>query len=569
MKLAKKICLNMSGRRLLGILFFSLFFSFTGIISKNAKAAETLSISNSGSATGSVNQNSAPGWGGQSFVAVDDNFSSVTWKVGTEHNDRYHDDFKLYLRNSSSETIASSTIHLDTPIQFTSGLEVNFALDTPYPTTPSTTYQFIIEISDEPFSYALTDGGIYNDGESLGSAYDMWFEIYTDSTPPNNDYVMYYGDNPAYAAIDSAFALPVVYNICDSWSTTTDFYLYLRDNEDYDEYADAILLDSCSGTIVFDSLTGSNDYSGTFHFAINELIDSDEFLLSVYTPLTAADSYIHYYYPNGLYIDTSGGAGTTTINFAYDVCFDTNWASSTIYLVNEDSGNTGVSITPAACNAAASLELPYSEDLQLTFPASISYQRSGVEYLSSSIFNIIFYSQESPLTMPEIEDYFGDELFPLSECESGNWWTESICKLGNYGIKTVNFFAKTTKDMAVSGVNLIKNIFPFNFANKFKESYELSETTELPANIAWLEIGDGNGNISITIPKALIAAAEDQEFTVWGPSVLAPEDSASEDFFEKISSLLKYLLWAGWIYSLWVLGEKAYNELRSIDNNND
>lgn len=525
----------MFGRRLLGILFFSLCFTFTGIGLKHANAAETLSIANNGSATGSVNQNSAGGWGGQSFVAVDDNFSSVTWKVGTEYNDKYHDDFKLYLRNSSSETIASSTIHLDTPIQFTSGLEVNFALDTPYPTTPSTTYQYIIEISDEPFSYALTDGGIYNDGESLGSAYDMWFEIYTDSTPPSNDYVMYYGNNPVYTPTNSYFSLPVVYNVCDSWSTTTDFYLYLRDDDDNVEYAAAKLLESCSGTVVFDSFSGNTDYTNTLHFAINSLVYSNEFINAVYTPLMDSSSYIHYYYPNGLYIDTGGGSGTTTVNFAYDVCADVNWASSTIYLVNEDSGNTGISFTPTSCTAAASMYFPYSQDLQLTFPASLSYQRSGVEYLSSSVFNVVFYSNTANVV-------WGDP-----ETATSTSW-----------------FAKFTNEWYVKFLN----VFPFNIPFLIRSAWLESSNTPLDSDLSFLVVADETGSVGSTFPKEWALSENDLNITLFSESMISQGSSTASDFFDKFRNFTKWLQIFGYVFGVLALAYKLVNDMTENQSDN-
>lgn len=579
MKLAKKICLSISVRRLFAILFFSLCFIFIGTGLKPAKAAETLSISNSGSVIGSINQNSAGGWAGQSFVAVDDNFSSVTWKVGTEYNDKYHDDFKLYLRNSSSETIASSTIHLDTPIQFTSGLEVNFALDTPYPTTPDVTYQFIIEISDEPFSYAVTAND-YAGGSSLGGGNDIYFKIYTDSTPPSNDYVLYYGDNPVYTVYPERFDLPVVYNICDSWSSSSTYVVSLRNDSDLEIAEDVHELTSCSGSFVFTEYSSAVDVE-TAHFTISEvfgsdLVDSNEFLNVVYAEPDLDNNYILFYYPNPYYVDTSY-TPPLSIEFAYNICDLDDWSDTyfglTDYQFNSPFDDS--QYVPEYCNDIATLELNYPLNGNYSLSGYIGLYDTSTDLLirKSSDINIVFYSNVKVVSQTDKTSLFGMSAYDRA-CTTAEWaesesWLDtfpSSCSI-KYGFwQTVGFLAHLLDESVTWSLKQIVNMFPLNIPTNVLRSWNNSETAVLSSALSPLDVVNDNNEITGTLPSGWFGTTT--EVVILGKSTMTGGNNSDiTALWVLVKALSVWLQWTLFALGFMLWAKSVYKDLSSETHN--
>ena len=440
------------------------------------------------------------------------------------------------------------------------------------------------EIGQNYFLIASTTDDIrYSDNNTNGvpsSGGAIYIKPYYDTefVVPTNDYVMYYGEDPNITEINNTFNIPLVYNFCEFAGTSTSTESYYLDlyYPDTTKYFTSQILTSCSGTVNFNQSTEtierSDDNAVLRIFqgllSTDVIVESESFAAEINEPLMNDDDYILYTFDNPLYVQTDN-AGTSTMNFTFNFCSDDNFASSTVYLKNLDYGNTEITYIPTNCSGVGSLALPYVENLNMTLPATISYQRGGTEYLTSDDFMLVFWSEESPLTIPEMEDYFGTGIFTTAECTSTDWWTNSICNFNNKSLSIANFFGTQSSNLAKNSINVIKNVFPFNFAVKFKESFELAQNVEMPEELQWLEIGDGDGNINITFPKEFSNGVTDIEAEIWGPNVFAPVGSDMEDFFDHIQVLLKYLLWVSWIYGIYYMGIKAYNEMRSVDNKED
>jgi len=366
----------------------------------------------------------------------------------------------------------------------------------------------------------------------LGFAQVIFNEVQTSS----NDYILYYGDNPYYQAIGASSALPVVYDVCDSWDSEHPFSLELRKSpytsSDWISL-DSYTLSSCSGTLLLNDISATIELSETAKLVIyngeTTIVGSNEFLYVAYTPLSVDNnSFIHYYYPNGLYVDTSGGNGTTTINFAYDVCSDDNFSSSTFYLKNLDSGNTNISFTPTQCNAAASLELPYTQNLQLFFPATISYQRNGVEYLTSSSFRVVFYSNN-------VKPIWGD-----SDVSTSTSWF-------------VNF--------STSWLSKFLVVFPFNIPILMKSAWDKSAYSSLNSDLDFLLVAESDGSVVGSFPKEWALTSNDVPITLFSENMIAQGSPIANDFFSNFKNFTKWLQIFGFAFGVLALAYKVISDL--------
>lgn len=536
-----KICSIHYGKRLSVILFFSLCFIFIGNILPS-KAVNVVAIDHTPE-TGLIDwsQNSIGGWAGQSFVATEDNISGVIVRTGvggyaTSPSPYSWTTMYVELRNSSNVTIASSTN--TTQINFVASTELPAYFDSPVSMTVGNTYSFVVVFNDTRMTYAMEDSGTYADGASLdgGSSRDVWFQVlYEDGTTGSDDYVMYYGNSPAYTNLGGNYDLPVVYNVCDNFNASSTTYLVLHDVDEYD-LADGMILTACSGSVVYNVSAGTVQHSENAHFHIYDSgtvdVQTAEFLNNVDYQVLDQEDYIHYYYPQGLYIDTSVGAGTTTVNFAYSVCSDTNWASSTIWLKNEDSGNTAVSYTPLACTGNGVLEFPYTQNLNLSFPATISYQNGGIEKLKSSVFNVVFWSYSdidlgTDATSTNVLVAFGRA-----------WWNRFI------------------------------NIFPFNIPVAMRTAWRASETADLPSDLQFLDVSETNGDINASFPKEWLGTSTDMTFTLFGRDKIANGSADALVLFENFRKFSKYLQWFVFIWAIIYLAKKVITDMTNDKNDN-
>jgi len=59
-------------------------------------------------------------------------------------------------------------------------------------------------------------------------------------------------------------------------------------------------------------------------------------------------------------------------------------------------------------------------------------------------------------------------------------------------------------------------------------------------------------------------APDAEPILVWGPSLFTPTGSAQKTFFDNLRALFTYLLWAGFIYSIYDLAKYVMNDAKII-----
>lgn len=107
----------------------------------------------------------------------------------------------------------------------------------------------------------------------------------------------------------------------------------------------------------------------------------------------------------------------------------------------------------------------------------------------------------------------------------------------------------------------ISKIFPFGIIKNISNSWTNSASSTVPVALEWLVPVDESGNITMTIPASFIKQATSSEIVVFGPD-LADSDSSWQEFATKIRGITTYLLWAGFLWGLYLFGIKIYNEIR-------
>ena len=494
-----------------------------------------------------------------SFVASTTNITSIkNWLIRTDVNPTYctgnyiecgASDFSvlsIYSDSSFTSLVASTTLLWSNVPICSDGNSSNYRCDAwsvtndqepaiytfsePVVLTPSSTYYVTITA---PFESAMGFKTWNSD-----YAYQMYYD---DAYSASNDYILYYGDNPAYTILGQNYQLPVVYNICDSWQDEESWYISLINEIGTSTHIfDGQLLTSCSGTIIYNQ-PADTLVSDTGNFIIYNGLDpeiaiSNEFLNVVYQNYLSDEDYIYYYYPNNLYIDTSAGNGTSTINFAYSVCSDTNFASSTIKLKSVDGWTTNLEYIPTACTASAFFEFPYLEDTDLILPVYFSYQNNGQEYIRSKAFSIVLTSDQDLIAN------LGEDATSTSAAEEYNsGWTRKLL-----------------------------NVFPFSFIIGIKTAWYNSEYAVLNDSLALLDVADENNEITGTLPAEWFGTTT--EIVILGESTITANSADADSMWVKVKQLTTWIQWFLFAWGLWAfaqfISKKLSNKPDTYDSSN-
>lgn len=135
----------------------------------------------------------------------------------------------------------------------------------------------------------------------------------------------------------------------------------------------------------------------------------------------------------------------------------------------------------------------------------------------------------------------------------------SICRTKKWILDTALAPAYWVSQQVKTTANVLKNTFPFGIILQIKDSWEDSETEELPTGLNWLKITDENGNVYVSLPEKWYDGEE--KIILWGPAVFTPDGSERKDLFDGLRELFKYLLWAGFLWYIYGLGNDIYNEI--------
>ena len=398
--------------------------------------------------------------------------------------------------------------------------------------------------------------------------------IYTPVT--EESYIMYYGDNPYYAITNNNLDLRIVYNICGEWDASKNFYLQLINSESGEPLANRQKITSCSGASRYTQKAGPTESSHTAKVIIYKepnttIAETETFIYSVYIPIDSPNwintdlepiTYVNY--------ETTE---STDIKITYKIFYD-NIKNSKICMIRKDANNLKT-------------DLCYNEELTegLNF-FNIDIPSPEFETLQQISFGLFDGNQlivESPtyimsfLSNASISDNIENQLtgnigwLGLNTrnlaCSEAEWESESsflginltktICSIKKFTLDLTFLSGNITKDFYNSVISGVKNIFPFGLIYNIEKSWIASKNKPLPPDISWLAPGE---NLDIEVPKNWTKTDENITVTVFGSNIFKNGDPNIANFFAKIRALSTYLLWAGFIWSIYGFGNKFYHQ---------
>ena len=353
--------------------------------------------------------------------------------------------------------------------------------------------------------------------------------------PPSPDYILYYGEDPVIDYVGGFFDdLPVVYNICDSWSATSTYELYLV----YPDAGEGVYYDSeailfCSGVIRYNEYTKAEPFSDDEAYfeikntTLSEVVaTSNTFDSSVENQEFGSGQYI---YPiiDPFRINTGYGAGTSTLEFNYNVCDDESFlASTTIFYLNNDDVSLKLEFEPTLCVGKGEINMPYEQYLNYSFPASISYYNNDVEKFKSKAFSVVFHSDYNPYTGIETATSSGEIV------DFGNRWL----------LKLVN-------------------VFPFNIPIAIAEAWGNSATETLTSDLSFLAVADDNGDVKASFPKEWVGTSTDLEIDIFGGDYLASGSLSASALFDNFRKFTKWLQYFAFAFGIIALGKTIISSL--------
>lgn len=397
----------------------------------------------------------------------------------------------------------------------------------------------------------------------------------------SGDYILYYGDQLAYFETNSFFDLPVVYDVCEQYGTSSDTIWLVPEFTESEEVLTPQAIPNCSGVARYTKPTFDEFTEPTkmiiYTDELGDLATSSEFQLTVYNPVITG-SYIVQNLGNLILTDTTNASGTKALPFSYNVCNDPNYSTSTrIYLKNKDSNAlTNYYTVLATCSGTSTISIPYFENMYHYFNGNLTYvDNNGNQPVYSENFIVGF----SPLSKPT-NATSSSALFDLSShdlaCSAEEWaeagetgvfnFTKLKCRTFKSGLDIVFAIADIPKFVVSSFGWLFENLFPFNIPVKIKQAWDLSASQTLPSNIAWLDLTNENNDITLELPSAW-SNGSSSEIVVFGDSIFKNTNSRLSLFFSNVRALTTYLYWGVFIFGIWRLGRRLYYELN--EDNND
>lgn len=421
-------------------------------------------------------------------------------------------------------------------------------------------------------SYAFNSNNI---SVSYQSFYKLNIGQHTTPPPPvSNNYITYYGDNPSYTIRRQKFDFPVVYNVCDAYNDYEDFYR-LRFYKDDNTYLTSPPIGTennpCSGIYTFSEIAPDYEDSGTGYISIigelgNEIASTSPFLYTVYTPVEQVGAFIKPNFKSPVYADYYS-ATSTELSFYYDVCVDDNFNTSNEICIDfVDTGKMGQldynktihCQNLATCNGTINIDFPI-ETMDMTAYFRASYYSSNLSdspFVSSNPFLFTLYNSDAKDT----ENIFSATSIHEMACSaedwaSDDWWNKAKCSTFETGLTAMNNIAKSFKITILKFVGLIKNTFPFNFINLIQDTWEESETVELPEKLQFLNFSDSNGDIKIPVKIGSATST----IPIFGKSIF--QNNESKDSYEKIRDLSTWMFRAMVLIYATMIGIKIYHEL--------
>lgn len=588
--------------------FLSVFFSLLGLVFLFAhpiQAANTLSISQDN--TDIYTDYFAFGTTGsekyQSFTAVNDNISQISLYLWSPNG--CSSDITMYVCEISSPSDTGAC--LNTPIAsdakaygsltstswntwtFSTLLltEIGhyYKLYMTHTGTENCLQQFTREGSND-----YTGGNLHYDNSYGYLPRDMTFRIYYDDAYSAISGSVYWaGVGTQYGQIGGNWNIPVYWNVCEFYDDIKSAGIYLNlgegqgNNTIIQDKTEFIGPQRCQGiSYITSPIQTSTSSNGTTTIMLDitafddttTQIESSPFNYIVNSGGTTAN----YLDPvNDWIVNLPTNNATTTLLANYEFA-GLAWEDGKICVYNDDSRAVTTICTDVTTeNGLANINFPDANSPYTLNLHYALYSETDINLFNGPSFQINWIGEYKP------SDAFQNLLDVTSHdlaCDNDQWntpdpvldfgfatssipafnFTKIGCqfmeKLYNVGGKISTGLTNSLEKITAKTIN----IFPFVFPVQVKKSWDDATTTALPDELAFLSIGDNNGNIDISGPN--FSGNGTTTWHVWGPNLWS-NSSTINTMLTNWRILTKYLLYAAWfLIIIWAFVTKVINRLK-------
>jgi len=368
---------------------------------------------------------------------------------------------------------------------------------------------------------------IYNLNDTVGGDYYI-----TDDAP--DDYIMYYGENPAYVELRETISLPFVYNVCDTYTNYDNLKVQIWSTEGEGELMNEKNLvhdfDQCSGTSNINFVSDLVEDTEYYFIKIvntnaNVSYDTNNFMVSEYESIESSNlTFINYNFDTLQSFDIANTATSTTLNFAYNMCENSSFKSATstkLYLYNLTS-NTKTSINSELltnCSDNINIDFPLATGLiqPQTFTAGIYNETTNdlIYKKDNKVFQISFFNTTPAYV---INDYTStstdisifdmnihDLVCSTSQWESSNILTTSYCNILEKSLNIPVRGLDWAKNEIIRLYNKTLDIPPFKYIFDLKQYWNNAEPQtgiNTLLGIKTVKAQSTNINNQITVPDS-------------------------------------------------------------------
>lgn len=348
----------------------------------------------------------------------------------------------------------------------------------------------------------------------------------------------------------------IQYNICDYWDYTSTFEIGMEnsDHTNVNEYLESNLFpmprlpapSGCSG--LFNYSQFYNPFVGyeEWHFFLRkttatttETIYFEDYAFEVATlpEIIYSNGFIYYTGEDPLIVNTSSGAGTSTINFQYNICDQENYLDHHFQLENlQTNALLDISTSTTDCSGVASLDLPHAKNFVNTLNARVDLvNASSSPAILGESFTIIWQITDAP---------------PVQVCNLPSYNINDICEdidtstmLGDIrcGIKYALvssaqflFYPSCSSLLGLTdNYNDFKTSFPFNTYFDFTNSIDTAINTSLATTSA--------NNISIPFIRQTATSSEYYMLPVMSTSTIS--NTIGDTGYNTLRTTLAYIYW--------------------------
>lgn len=360
----------------------------------------------------------------------------------------------------------------------------------------------------------------------------------------------------------------VIYDICDSWDYGSIFQIGME-NESHttvNEYlTDPYLFigprtpDQCRGSFQYREFFNENIGYENWHFFLKKIDGAtttytyfEDFAFEVATlpEIIYSNGFILYTGSNPKIINTSLGAGTSTIPFQFNICADEEWQDSQFVLENLDTNELlTIATSTDVCAGTDILELPHANKFVNSLNARINLvNASSTSKILGNSFNIIWQLTDTPiLETCKMPSYDINDI--CEDIDTSNMLGDIKCGLKYAIVVSAQFlfYPSCSSLTSISDTySSFKNAFPFNTFFDFTDSIDEAIDTSLNSTTH-------TNNISLPFIRQTATGTEYYMLPVMSTTTIS--NTIGSSGYNTIRTSLAYLYWvlAGFIIFLLIL----------------